>query len=293
MIFRTIKPNEFDAWVQLCADGFAQPPTEFREHFVNDPHADYDGVFVACDGDKMVSTVRVFRREIYLNGQKIKMGGIGEVCTLKEYRRQGLSSDLLRMSIDYMNYNDMPVSMLFTGVNGHYLKHGWFTVSRRFHSLAPLAKWGMSSQRQGGFQLRKPTINDTESLVSLYASSNSKYNCMLVRGKEYWERWVSHSINNQAVIESNGEIIAYLEYGINGDKIFFCEYTGDKDFMLTAFSMIGGTELINVPDVLTNNFSSENYTMMLRLNKPFEGVDSVGKLAALAAESMFFVTDGY
>ncbi|MCL2517919.1 MAG: GNAT family N-acetyltransferase [Oscillospiraceae bacterium] len=286
MIFRTIKPNEFDAWVQLCADGFGQPPTEFHDHFVNDPYADYDGVFVACDGDKMVSTVRVFRREIYLNGQKVKMGGIGEVCTLKEYRKQGLSSELLRMSIDYMNNNDMPVSMLFTGVNGHYLKHGWFTVIRRVGDVALDVP-----QISGGF--RTPTPADTDVLVKLYVSSNSNYNCMLVREKEYWNKWVAHSINKQAVIEVNGEIAAYLEYRINGDKIYFCEYTGEKDFMFAAFSLLGGTGLLNVPEMLINDFSSENYTMMLRLNNPFGEITSPGKLAALAAESMFFVTDGY
>ena len=49
MIYTTITPEEFGDWVNLCGGGFEMAPDEFYDHFVNDPDADYNGVFVAID----------------------------------------------------------------------------------------------------------------------------------------------------------------------------------------------------------------------------------------------------
>ena len=62
--------------------------------------------------------MRVFSRNIYTNGTVKSVGGIGEVCTLKEYRRKGISKQLLRNAIDFMRVRFV-ASCVTHGGTGH------------------------------------------------------------------------------------------------------------------------------------------------------------------------------
>lgn len=66
---------------------------------LNDPDRTPEGIFVALDSSAGViaSTVRVFTRRIIVQGGEFKLGGIGEVSTKSQYRRQGLASKLLQV----------------------------------------------------------------------------------------------------------------------------------------------------------------------------------------------------
>lgn len=87
---------------------------------------------VFADGEP-VSSLHYFVRPTYgLQGELHRMGGIGSVCTLEEHRGKGYSAELLRRVIAEMKRDGCKWSLLFTGVNPHYAKHGWQTIP--YHS---------------------------------------------------------------------------------------------------------------------------------------------------------------
>ncbi|MDL2317531.1 GNAT family N-acetyltransferase, partial [Eubacteriales bacterium OttesenSCG-928-A19] len=125
MVFRSLEPRELEAWFAHCQSVFRLEDTEyFRRHFLFDPHADASLIFVAMDGEVIASSLRVFRRHIWLKGRVVAMGGIGEVGTKLEYRKRGLAAELLQLAIAAMETQGMPVSILF-GDQPIYERAGW------------------------------------------------------------------------------------------------------------------------------------------------------------------------
>ena len=52
--------------------------------------------------DAVVSCVRIFERTISAGGQRLRVGGIGGVMTLAEWRHRGLASATLRCAAEFM-----------------------------------------------------------------------------------------------------------------------------------------------------------------------------------------------
>src|SRR3984957_994610 len=111
-----------------------------REFFARynkiDPTFRDDLCLVARDGGRLVSTVQIFDRAINLDGQAVKMGGIGSVFTLEEYRHKGVASALMRLSVDTMVREGFEVSLLFAERLTFYNMFGWREVERKFSILA-------------------------------------------------------------------------------------------------------------------------------------------------------------
>ena len=106
--FRTLRREELNQWFDHCAQVFTQGEYTdrmrlyFMRHWYNDSRRRLSGIQVAVVDGEIASTIRVFLRNVYLQGRITAMGGIGEVSTKPQFRRQGLSSKLLEMSIAYM-----------------------------------------------------------------------------------------------------------------------------------------------------------------------------------------------
>ena len=106
-----------DQFIEFCVSQFsykspAPPQSYFYKHFHSDPHRiqskkttdnGQGSVFVKLgDFDQIVSSVRVFSRQMHWNNKVITMCGIGEVATASSHRRKGLSKSLLRDAIEVM-----------------------------------------------------------------------------------------------------------------------------------------------------------------------------------------------
>lgn len=78
------------------------PPTKsyFLSHYNDDPFARF--VFVATDNDRLIASVRVFTRHIFTPALQ-PVFGIGEVCTLKEARHQGIARHLLTYAMEHVS----------------------------------------------------------------------------------------------------------------------------------------------------------------------------------------------
>ena len=227
-IVETLDPKDFDEWVEHCAAvfNFNYAAEYFRRHFMADPYRDYKSVFIIKDNNKIVSTVRVFHRQVYLGGKIYKMGGIGEVSTNINYRRLGLSYKLMAAATEYMQENGFYLSMLGTGYYGHYEKHG-------FKCANYYGKTVSADLAPGAADIRALNFDNFHEMAELYDKYCSNSNCCIARTKEYWQSWCAGEIKNPHGLFIDNKLAGYICF--DGGRI--TELVGDEtlhDILLSA-----------------------------------------------------------
>ncbi|MCL2748004.1 MAG: GNAT family N-acetyltransferase [Oscillospiraceae bacterium] len=304
MIFRVLRPEELELFVAHCAAVFSHASADyFRNHQQDDPNRESGAVFIAEDAGRIVASVCVFAREIYIRGQPVRVGGIGDVATVEAYRRQGLSAALLKMAIEHMNANDMPVSLLFTGRHDHYGRQGWFSVCKR-RTIIDLRSLSDLPARCSLYPLTPPDFGEA---MELYQTSARRLDGTLVRNPAYWERWVPHSQKNPVALKDDNDImLAWMDVDFLEDKkaIVLTDYASqaETEWLLPMMNLFAQTRpayayaAVPAPLLphLNGPYVEENFSMF-RLNRPFAlhgtQIDTAGKLAAALSDSVYWQTD--
>ncbi len=207
MEFRALYPEELEAWLDHVTHVFSGGRQYFSNHWYNDPWRDVEGIRVAIDDGKIVSTVRVFIRQMYFHGEPVSVGGIGEVSTRPEHRKRGLATQLLKDSIQFMEDRHIALSMLH-GSQRIYSVEGWESVPRYY------AKKTLLGKTQQEWNIRPVYFQDADEvkrLASLYDSYSRKFNGTFVRDDmAYWTDWVQTESPSAWVAERDGVIEGFV-----------------------------------------------------------------------------------
>jgi predicted N-acetyltransferase YhbS len=280
--FRTLRPEELPAWYAHCQGVFTgEREGYFRDHFEMDSDGDPSLIFVAMDGETIAATVRGFRRQMWLAGRALQIGGIGEVSTKPAYRRQGLAAKLLQQAIAAMEAQAMPISMLF-GNQKIYLEAGWRFCPEHYALLDAKALPALPE----GAILRPFAPDDLPLVMGLYDLYVGRMQGAVLRSAEYWRRWVLPQWKAPHVLEMAGRPAAYCcetpNHRANSARytISDCAAAPDAEALLPA--MLGavacalGRDEVLVPRPLLPQPLGEAQTvqanLMLRLNVPLEGI---------------------
>lgn len=189
---------------------------------------------------KIVSYTRVSDRPIYVAGRVVRMGGIGAVSTHPDYRGRGYNSLVLQDAVRYMEEEGYDISMLFTGVSGHYGKQGWVPFPEHSISVAPASEPGRTGQRsQPTFRLkgaqgkRRDTWEirpfeekrDLDEVVQIYEKHCRPRNGTAVRNPDYWR--CGHSrfmgVMPNLVVAKGRKLAAYLKCGASSEAVSVAE----------------------------------------------------------------------
>ena len=239
MEFRSLAPEEFDAWLDHVAHVFSASRQYFSNHWYNDPWKDFEGIRVALDAGKIVSTVRVFIRKMYLHGQPISVGGIGEVSTRHEYRKRGLATQLLKDSIQFMEDRNIAISMLH-GNQRIYSGEGWESVPRYY------AKKTLFAAKQQVWKVRPVNFKDADEvsqLAALYHTYSQKFNGIFVRDDmEYWTGWVQAESPSLWVAQRHNRIDGYVSIRKRNGALGVKEFVVSEDL----FTENGATDFFEV-----------------------------------------------
>ena len=112
--------------VELCDSAFPKTRREyFERHVLKDKTLDTNDPRVLLIDGKIVSSVQVFPRTIYVQKDKIQIGGIGNVATLPSERGKGYAGLLIKGSLDYIIKKGYPLSMLASSINPCFEKFGF------------------------------------------------------------------------------------------------------------------------------------------------------------------------
>ena len=243
MEFRALYPDELETWLDHVTHVFSASRRYFSNHWHNDPWRDPEGIRIAVDNGTIVSTVRVFIRKMFLHGEPVTVGGIGEVSTHPEYRRQGLATQLLKDSIEFMESRDIAISSLH-GSQRIYSIEGWEKVPRYY------ARQPFTAQKQVAWEVRPVNFDDAaevKRIADIYDTYARKFNGTFVRDEmAYWTEWVQSESPNAWVAERDGSIEGYVSVVRREDELSIKEFVASD----AAFVQERGKSLFE--DMLSN-----------------------------------------
>lgn len=141
------------------------------------------GVF---DQNVLASKLHILPFYIWLNQQKVKMGGIAGVSTYPEYRRKGYVAELIKHSLSEMKENAQIVSILHPFSVEFYRKYGWEVLSNYIIVHLSREDLKMKSFVEGQIKrFTKETFpNDMNEIYNTYAA---KFAGLLDRDGEWWK----------------------------------------------------------------------------------------------------------
>ena len=207
MEFRALHPEELEPWFDHVGHVFSTSRQYFVNHWEGDPWKDPAGIRVAVDKGKIVSTLRVFSRAMFLHGEQVSVGGIGEVSTLPEYRRRGLATQLLKDAIRFMEEREIAISSLH-GSQRIYSAEGWESVQRH------QAMQHFSRRESTAWTIRPADFdsqNELAQIATLYDNYSRKFNGAFVRDNlAYWTDWVKTESPDAWVAEKSGMLEGYI-----------------------------------------------------------------------------------
>ena len=320
MEFRALQSEELDAWFDHVASVFTIGRQYFMNHWYNDPWQDLEGIRVAVDDGKIVSTVRVFIRRMYLHGEPVPAGGIGEVSTLPQYRRHGLATRLLQDSIRFMEARGIVISAL-NGSQRIYTAEGWERIPRYF------ARTVMRAKSSGAYHIRPVDFDsetEREQLANLHDAYSRRFNGVFVRDHpKYWSDWMPTESPKIWVAEQEGVIKGYISISNGNGRLQIREFAAatelfDRDRGERVFNAFvgrairdAGTDVCEViyPAPIADGFSAQTieqsgstmYRAILpsQLPGPFNTLTDLLHRqpadwdAGIASHHLFWNTDGY
>ncbi|HEY3365577.1 MAG TPA: GNAT family N-acetyltransferase [Symbiobacteriaceae bacterium] len=212
---RALRPEELDDWLDFVHRVFGVAREYFARHWGCDPWRNLESIRVAVHGGRIVATLRIFHRTIYLGGVPVSIGGIGEVSTDPDYRRQGLSGLLLEDACRRMAELGMAVSVLFAGRQGHYTRHGWAPVPIPFGVTELKVRTdllgNLTSATFDGLAVNPVSPADAPDLAALYGACASGLNGTLVRDHPgYWWDWLPAEWPEVWVARAGDRPVGYL-----------------------------------------------------------------------------------
>ena len=219
--YRFLSAEEMPTAVHLWVSVFGVEAPFFESLLAGGDPDDFS--LGAFDNGRLVSSVHVFIRWFRdRSGEPQKVGGIGSVSTLPEARSQGHSQKLLTMAIEEMERRDCIWSALGTGVNDHYARHGWRTISSPYFrgSLKP----GLTAPEVKPVTVSEELLLQMEGVHIAYSRSRPMAND---RSKRLWQHSALYRTtrpHHQVFTKVSGETMsAYLVCGASEDQIELIE----------------------------------------------------------------------
>ena len=218
MEIRAAKAHERDEIVNLISAVFVEKcrPRYASQHY-QDSSYELDQSRVCVVDGKIVSYVRISDRSMYIGEAVVKLGGIGMVVTLEEYRRRGYSSALLRDAIAYMEAHNYDLSLLFTTIQPFYMPLGWASFPQtsfelELHKKKTFAPSGWTSRP---FDLER----DLTQIGQIYDEHNKGRTGTVLRSERLWRDGYSQQVGMlpSLVVEKDGQIGAYANLAFPDD----------------------------------------------------------------------------
>jgi predicted GNAT family N-acyltransferase len=100
---------------------------------------------LAIEKDSVIGAARLFRRKIAYRGRKIRLGGIGEVCTREDKRRRGVATALTIRGMEVLKSENSDVAYLCTDITDSlrtklYSKFGFVVLKKPYTYLGKSGK---------------------------------------------------------------------------------------------------------------------------------------------------------
>ena len=241
MIRKLTTPEESVRANELFAIAFEQPMTRPCEPDDAGTHR-----WAAFDDQtgEMTSNLVVSDFSIRFDGGSCKMGGIGGVASLPQYRRCGGIRGCFEALLPDMYENGYDFSYLYPFSTGYYRKFGYECCVQKYHTAVDLAL--LNPPKTDGFcklvEPGRPLVDDIRAIDAVW---ESRYNMMVIHGEDdyKWTEKVDPAVKLEftyVYYSADGSPKAYATFakadGDNGrnlvcSRFFFIDREGFSGLM--------------------------------------------------------------
>lgn len=176
--------EELDKVLDHVGGGMGAPREYFASRFDTCPPATTESSRIVMVDGRVVSHIRVYRRDLRLRGGVIASGHLSEVSTHPDFRRRGFGRALLKDSARYIASQGWPLACVWSGVTQFYSCEDWVRFPLIATSLyTPL--WTLTPPPDVRVR-RYRRGQDDPAVAEIYEEYNRKRNLCAVRDAEYW-----------------------------------------------------------------------------------------------------------
>ena len=229
MEIRDVRESELAEMIDLQCRVFRPDGHERYSQYVRtDPSYRHDQSRVVVVDGRIVSTLRVWEREMRIGSIAVPMGGIGGVGTHPDHRDAGYATVLMKDTVAYMRTVGYDVGVLFSAIPcAFYRKLGWASV--------PLAGFRVTRRQSVGLEETEwqtepfDEERDLEPSIALYDTYNAQQSGSLVRTRSYWDSGPARlrEILPTVVVRHGDRLGGYLNFQIDGKSANILEVTYD------------------------------------------------------------------
>jgi predicted acetyltransferase len=175
------------------------------------------------ENGKLASKMTIFSFQTFINGKEFAMGGIASVATWPEYRRKGMVGKLLIEGLKKMKEQGQTISFLAPFSFSFYRRYGW-----EMHS--EYKKYTLQVNQLPSFDAVHGRIQrveqDIQLLNTIYEQYARKFNGMLKRTDEWWDRSVysNKKVTTAIYYNKTGEPRGYLIYVVKNSEMKIDEF---------------------------------------------------------------------
>ena len=157
---------------------------------------------------------------MYVKGEKLTFGGIGNVATLPEERGKGYAGMVLQDALNYIRSKNLRIALLSTTINSYYEKFGFKTIKRH---LVSIDLPGM--QEHPDVRVFDDT-RDLGAVMSLYEKFNNESTGPVVRDSKYWHSQFDFCGEDKDLffVYDEGEILGFIRAKRKTDRAQVLEY---------------------------------------------------------------------
>jgi predicted acetyltransferase len=167
-----------------------------------------------CEGDKTLSGLGVYDRDIRIEDRVIRLGGIGGVGTPPEHRMKGYARYVLDASIAFMRGEGFHLSALY-GIPDFYTRWGFAPALPESRVTIRTCDAELAPSR---LAVRQMTPDDARAVAGLYAEVNATRTGTVLRPKDWsgftrGPGWTSRFAT--FVAEQDGDVVGYAMYTLD------------------------------------------------------------------------------
>ncbi|OPA73509.1 hypothetical protein BVG16_28170 [Paenibacillus selenitireducens] len=200
---------ELEAVYDMLGNVFPDGRDFFQKRIEHDSTYDLSTTWIAAQEQDIASTVQLFPFIGRLNDAAVKIGGIGSVATVPEYRGQGHCRQILHHITAWMEQQEYDLSLLFAVINPFYEKAGWSIVPETMYEL-DIASISASSNSE--YDILPFDSSYTDVVSSIYEQFNENRTGTVIRPASHWQdrlQWPKWEATTCLLAMREGVVVAY------------------------------------------------------------------------------------
>ena len=296
MEIRGARESELEQVVELSCIAFNPDGHErYWQYVKGDSSYRLPQTRVVVVNDRVISTLRVWERRMWVGTSLVTMGGIGGVCTHPNYRGVGYASALMRDTIDYLKTTGCDLGVLFTIIpEAFYRRLGWTTLPLHGFNVTYNPATDVADSSEWQVTDFNPE-SDLDAVARLYDIANTRQSGTITRTRAYWDMAPSRirGVFPTVVARQDEHIGAYLNYEVDGKSVEVREvgYIPDNPTVLDALvsHFLRACEAEGIEEI-GGRFPSQHpfaERLITRCNSPVTPTEYTGMMLYAISPSVF------